>query len=129
MNIKYIDFVYVKIRPTLNNTFVTLTDKKGNVLLEKHAGLLTKFRGKKKKLYFLIAELIEILLAKILELDYKVAWFIIQFIRLRVRRAKNSVNKHVVKPFKKKKIRNVIFFFRKRSVAHNGVRTTRRRRR
>lgn len=44
---KSITFGFIKIRPTINNIFVTLTDINGNVIISKHAGPLS-FKGKKK---------------------------------------------------------------------------------
>ena len=35
---------YLKIRPTLNNIFITLTDIAGNVLLIRNSGIL-RFKG------------------------------------------------------------------------------------
>ena len=46
-----INFGYIKIKPTLNNIFITLTDDKGNVLISKHAGLLD-FKGSKNKKFY-----------------------------------------------------------------------------
>lgn len=42
------NFGYIKIKPTFNNIFITLTDVAGNVLISKHAGIL-EFKGSKKK--------------------------------------------------------------------------------
>ena len=42
------NFAYLKIKPTSNNIFITLTDVNGNVLISKHAGLLD-YKGSKKK--------------------------------------------------------------------------------
>ena len=42
------NFAYIKVKPTSNNIFITLTDISGNVILSKHAGLLN-YKGSKKK--------------------------------------------------------------------------------
>jgi len=44
---KAITIGFIKIKPTINNIFVTLTDSTGNVIISKHAGPLS-FKGKKK---------------------------------------------------------------------------------
>jgi len=39
---------WIKIKPTVNNIFITLTDTRGKVLVSSHSGLL-KIKGSKKR--------------------------------------------------------------------------------
>jgi len=45
---KIYNFGFIKVKPTVNNIFITLTDFHGNVLVTTHSGLL-KFTGAKKR--------------------------------------------------------------------------------
>ena len=51
------NFGYIKVKPSSNNIFITLTDAQGNVLLSKHAGLLN-FKGSKKKTPFVASQVV-----------------------------------------------------------------------
>ena len=44
---KNYNFGFIKIKLTINNIFITLTDINGNVIITKRAGLL-EFKGSKK---------------------------------------------------------------------------------
>ena len=58
------NFGFIKIKPTFNNIFITLTDINGHVLLTKHAGLLN-FQGSKKKTPFVASQVITNLIVEI----------------------------------------------------------------
>ena len=71
------NFGYIKIKATTTNTFVTLTDVYGNVLLSKHAGILD-FKGSKKKTPYVGAEVFKSFLIDIEKLNIKTKAYIIQ---------------------------------------------------
>jgi len=52
-----INFGIIKIRLTLNNLFITLTDFKGNVLASKHSGL--RFKSHKRKTPYVASVVLE----------------------------------------------------------------------
>jgi ribosomal protein S11 len=54
----------LKIRPTVNNIFITLTNTKGNVLVSSHSGLL-KFKGSKKRTAYIAGLVIKNVVRKI----------------------------------------------------------------
>lgn len=101
---KIINFGIIKIKPTLNNIFITLTDLAGNVILSKHSGSL-KFKGSKKKSPYVAGLVIRELFKDLSQLDIKIKSYIVQiqsFIR-------NSMINGVMKQLKILKINNIIF--------------------
>ena len=62
------NFAYIKVKPTSNNIFITLTDISGNVILSKHAGLLN-YKGSKKKTPFVASQVIRELMDDIKRLN------------------------------------------------------------
>jgi small subunit ribosomal protein S11 len=63
---KSITFGYIKIKPTINNIFITLTDLNGNVIISKHAGSLA-FKGRKKATPYIASVVFANLIEDILE--------------------------------------------------------------
>ena len=70
------NFGYIKIKPTSNNIFITLTDIKGNVLISKHAGLLD-FKGSKKKTPFVAGQIIRNLIEEIKQSNLDIKLYIL----------------------------------------------------
>lgn len=71
------NFGYIKIKPTFNNIFITLTDFSGNVLLSKHAGIL-EFKGSKKKTPYVAGEVLKSLVNDIEKLNINIKFYILQ---------------------------------------------------
>ena len=62
------NFCYLKIRPTGNNTFVTLTDSDGKVILKSSAGV-AKFSGKKKGTPYVAENIVKRLILNLRSLE------------------------------------------------------------
>ena len=118
-----INFGYIKIKPTLNNIFITLTDDKGNVLISKHAGLLD-FKGSKKKTPYVAGLVIKDLMLEVKNLNILFKSFILQiqgYIR-------SGATNNIVKQLKDLKINNIIYIEYVNKRVHNGLRAKKKRR-
>jgi small subunit ribosomal protein S11 len=73
---KYIG-VYLKISLSLNNIFITLTDRSGNVILSKHSGILG-YKGSKKKNPYVAGEVINALIADLNKLNIILRYILVQ---------------------------------------------------
>ena len=71
------NFCYLKIRPTGNNTFVTLTDPDGNVILKSSAGVI-KFSGKKKGTPFVAENIVKNLILTLRSKNIQINLLILQ---------------------------------------------------
>ena len=71
------NFGYIKIKPTFNNIFITLTDKNGNVLISKHAGLL-EFKGSKKKTPYVASQVLKDLMFDLEKLNINNEAFVVK---------------------------------------------------
>lgn len=114
---------YIKIRPTLNNIFITLTDNKGNVLISKHAGML-EFTGTKKRTPYVASRVLSALIKDIQKLETKIDGYIIQihgFIR-------NSSISSVMKQFSTMRVKNAFYIEYITMRCHNGLRKKKKRR-
>ena len=103
-NIKKYNFGYIKVKPTSNNIFITITDSKGNVLISKHAGLLD-FKGSKKKTPFVAAQVLRNLLEEVKTSNIEIKLYILQingYIR-------NSSINNVVRELDDLKINNIFY--------------------
>ena len=103
-NIKKYNFGYIKVKPTSNNIFITITDSKGNVLISKHAGLL-EFKGSKKKTPFVAAQVLRNLLEEVKTSNIEIKLYILQingYIR-------NSSINNVVRELDDLKINNIFY--------------------
>ena len=120
---KIINFGIIKIKPTVNNVFITLTDSLGNVILSKHSGSL-KFKGSKKKTPYVAGLVVKELFKELAELDIKIKSYIVQ-IQSYIR---NSMINGVMKKLKILRINNIIFiqFVNKR--IHGNIRLKKKRR-
>lgn len=118
-----INFGYIKIKPTLNNIFITLTDDKGNVLVSKHAGLLD-FKGSKKKTPYVAGLVVKDLMLEVKNLNLLFKTFILQiqgYIR-------SGATNNIVKQLKDLKINNIIYIEYVNKRVHNGLRAKKKRR-
>jgi small subunit ribosomal protein S11 len=116
-----INFGLIKIKPTLNNIFITLTDINGAVLISKHSGLFN-FRGSKKKTPYVASLVIKNLISQIININIK--FFIIQiqgYIR-------SGVTRNIIKELEVLKINNIICIEYINKKSHNGLRAKKKRR-
>lgn len=121
------NFGYIKIKATTTNTFITLTDVDGNVLLSKHAGIL-EFKGSKKKTPYVGGEIFKSFLTDIVKLNIKTKAYIIQvngFIR---RSVIYNILSQLFVTDSEKESENVFFLQPIINKTHNGLRKKKRRR-
>lgn len=117
------NFGYIKIKPTSNNIFITLTDSTGNVILSKHAGLLN-FKGSKKKTPFVASQVIRNLIQDIKQMNIMVKLYILQingYIR-------NSSINSVVRELDAMNINNIFYIEYINSKIHGEMRLKKKRR-
>ena len=74
---KLINYGFIKVKPTFNNLFITLTDLNGNVLACKHAGYLN-FKGSKKRTQYVAGLTMKELLLEIQKLELNIKLYIVQ---------------------------------------------------
>jgi len=117
------NFGVIKIRRTLNNIFITLTNIDGNVLISKHAGLL-KFRGNKKRTPYVAGQVLKALINDIDKLNIHILYYILQINRT-VRR---NVVRNIIKDFAIFGKIKIFYLELKISRAHNGLRLKKKRR-
>jgi len=117
------NFGYIKVKPTSNNIFITLTDIKGNVLISKHAGLLD-FKGSKKKTPFVASQVIKDLMDEIKQSNINIKLYILQvkgYIR-------NSSINSIVRELEILNINNIFYIEYINVKSHNGLRLKKKRR-
>ena len=117
------NFAYLKIKPTSNNIFITLTDVNGNVLLSKHAGLLD-YKGSKKKTPFVASQVLNSLIMDIKQANINIKLYILQisgYIR-------NSSINSIVRELDNLNINNIFYIEYLNLKTHNGLRLKKRRR-
>jgi hypothetical protein len=123
-NQKIINFGIIKVKYTLNNLFITLTDLAGNVLITKHSGLL-KFKSYKRKTPYVAGVVLRQLIHAINKSNLKIKLFILQ---INTYRSFPNVNKSIGKSLNKFKLKNLLCFQRKFKKIHNGIRLKKKRR-
>jgi small subunit ribosomal protein S11 len=117
------NFGYIKIKPTSNNIFITLTDSLGNVLLSRHSGLLN-FKGSKKKTPYVASQVIRNLMEDIKKSNIRIKLYILQvhgYIR-------NSSINSVIRELDILKVRNIFYIQYLNMKTHNGLRLKKKRR-
>ena len=117
------NFGYIKIKPTFNNIFITLTDVNGNVLISKHAGLL-EFKGSKKKTPYVASQVLKNLIDDIEKLNINIQAYVIQvrgFIR-------SGVINSVIRELNVLNINNIFYLEYITTRTHNGLRKKKKRR-
>lgn len=120
---KIINFAIIKVKPTLNNIFITLTDLDGNVLISKHAGLL-EFKGSKKRTPYVAGLILKNLIEEIQSLN-----LIIKTFKLQVKGyIRSGAINNIVKQLADLNINNVIYIEYIMKKAHNGLRLKKARR-
>ncbi len=118
------NFAYIKINPTLNNVFITLTDRTGNVLASKHAGILA-FKSSKKRTPYIATLVMKDLFSEIKRLDIDIKSYIIKSHGV----IRNGVIKNVLRNMISiTNFKNVIYLEYSYIRAHNGLRRKKRRR-
>ena len=68
---------YIKVKPTTNNVFITITNLKGKVLVSSHVGIITKTN--KKNMSLEAASLIPEIVEKLKNLNISIKLFILQY--------------------------------------------------
>lgn len=126
---KSITFGIIKIKSTINNIFVTLTDIDGNVIISKHAGLLN-FKGKKKATPYVANVTFISLIEDIMKNDIVTIEACLMQILGRTKKSKIRAMLRRLKPTEVDTIDydDIILNQRIRNVAHNGVRLSKQRR-
>ncbi len=114
---------WLKIRPTVNNIFITLTDNNGNVLVSSHSGLL-KFKGSKKRTAYIAGLVIKNLLKTIKKKNFKLKGYIVQLYGS----LKNWSFKIALKKLYELNLRNIFFLQYIINHTHNGLRNKKKRR-
>ena len=117
------NFAYLKIKPTSNNIFITLTDVNGNVLLSKHAGLVD-YKGSKKKTPFVASQVLNSLIMDIKQANINIKLYILQisgYIR-------NSSINSIVRELDNLNINNIFYIEYLNFKTHNGLRLKKKRR-
>ena len=124
---KILNFGVIKIKFKKSNTYVTLTDIFGNVLIIKHGGLF--FEGQKRRTPYVSTLCFKNVLTAIQDLNITFKAFILHLTRLRV----EGRNRYISRLFKDNAVElsNVekgMCAVRKVKKAHNGVRLAKERR-
>lgn len=122
-NNKNLNFGYIKIRPTLNNIFITLTDYNGNVLMTKNSGMLD-FKSSKKRTPYAASQVLKSLLADIQKTNLNIKSLIVQTKGHIRHKAINST----MYQFKTLNLPNVLFVEHLNVKVHNGMRAKKKRR-
>ena len=120
---KTIPFGLLKVRLTLNNLFITLTDINGNVLIVKHAGLLN-FQGSKKKTPYVGGLVVKNLIHSLNNSNFKIRALKIQIIGF----LQNSITNNIIKQLQTLSLSNLIYIEYINKYAHNGLRAKKKRR-
>lgn len=118
-----LNFGYIKIRPTLNNIFITLTDYTGNVLMTKNAGMLA-FKSSKKRTPYAATQVLKSLLLDIQKSNLNIKSLIVQTKGHIRHKAINST----MYQFKTLDLANVLFVEHLNVKVHNGMRAKKKRR-
>lgn len=117
------NYCILKIKPTSNNVFVTLTTIDGNVILKSSAGI-EEFKGKKKNTAY-VAEVV----AKNLILSLKQKNIQVNMLSLELQGyVKNYAFKRIIKSFQKLKVTILMNVYNYIKKAHNGMRKRKERR-
>jgi small subunit ribosomal protein S11 len=114
---------WIKIKPTVNNIFVTLTDNNGNVIVSNHSGLL-KFKGSKKRTAYIAGLVLKNVIKTIKKKNLQIKGYIVQLYGS----LKNWSFKIAIKKLYELKIRNIFFLQYIISHTHNGLRNKKKRR-
>ncbi len=114
---------WLKIRPTVNNFFVTLTDNNGNVIISNHSGLL-KFKGKKKRAGYIAGLVLKNVIKSIRKKNLQIKAYIVQLYGS----VKNWSFKTAIKKLYQLKLRNIFFLQYIINHTHNGLRNKKKRR-
>ena len=117
------NFGYIKIKPTFNNIFITLTDVTGNVLISKHAGLL-EFKGSKKKTPYVASQVLKNLMLDLEKLNINIQAFVVQ-VRGYIR---SGVVNNVIKQLSSLNLNNIFYLEYITTRTHNGLRKKKKRR-
>jgi len=117
------NFGYIKIKPTFNNIFITLTDVAGNVLISKHAGIL-EFKGSKKKTPYVASQVLKELITDLEKLNINIQAFVVQ-VRGYIR---SGVINSVIKQLSSFNLNNIFYLEYLTTRTHNGLRKKKKRR-
>jgi ribosomal protein S11 len=124
---KTLNFGLIKVKFKKSNTYVTLTDIFGSVLIIKHGGMF--FEGKKRRTPYVSTLCFKGVLTSLKDLNITFKAFILYITRLKV----EGRNRYVSRLFKDSipeidNVENGMCAVRKVKKAHNGVRLAKERR-
>ena len=114
---------YIKVKVTLNNIFIMLCDKHGNILISKQCGML-RSKGTRKKTPYIATLLIRSLVAEMRKKNIFIKLIILQINGF----LSNKIVINIVKSLRELKVNNVFYIEYKQSKAHNGLRLKKQRR-
>jgi len=114
---------WIKIKPTVNNIFITLTDTRGKVLVSSHSGLL-KIKGSKKRTAYVAGLVVRNLMKTVKKKNIKVKGYVVQLYGS----LKNWSFKNATKKLYQLNIRNIFFLEYIINHTHNGLRNKKKRR-
>ncbi len=110
------NFCLLKIKPTSNNVFITLTDFDGNVILKSSAGVM-KLTGKKKGTAYAGEAVVKNLILNLKKYNIQINLLLIELYGF----IKNSMFNKIFQIFEKLKVTIVINVINYHIKAHNGV--------
>lgn len=115
--IKIYNYCILKVKPTLNNVFVTLTDVDGNVILKSSAGI-EKFSGKKKGTAYVAEVVVKNMILGLKEKKIRINMLALELQGF----VKNYSFKRIIKLFQKIKVTILMSVYAYVRKAHNGMR-------
>lgn len=118
-----INYGIIKIKLTINNLFITLTDFKGNVLISKHSGL--RFKSYKRKTPYVASVVLRDIMTSLKKSNLTIKLLIIQIQGHDVR---SNLNRSIVKKIKKYRYKNILCIQYRKKKMHNGIRFQKKRR-
>lgn len=118
-----INFGIIKIKLTLNNLFLTLTDFKGNVLASKHSGL--RFKSYKRKTPYVASVVLEDIINRIKSSKW---FFKLLIIQIQGHEYRRNVIKSIIKKLASYKYKNILCIQYRLKKMHNGIRLKKKRR-
>ena len=114
---------FIKIRPSNNNIFVTITDNDGKVLFKSTAGLID-FQGSKKRTPYVASQVMKDVMDQYFNSSIQIKLFILEFRGF----IQTSLIKTMIKQLNKYKMNNIFYLSYINKRAHNGVRLKKQRR-
>ena len=121
--IKIYNYCILKVRPTRNNIFATLTTVDGKVILKSSAGV-EKFNGKKKGTAYVAEVVAKNLILGLNKKQIRVNMLILELQGF----VKNYAFKRIIRNFQKIKVTILMGVYIQVKKAHNGMRSKKQKR-